>query len=472
MQAMVTEAGTSTALPILAFVLRQLWDRHGHTKQFTLQDYRDLNGLQGVIGRTAEAVYEEAVNTEDEEQSLRKAFLAMVQVGEEEQLIRRPVRLAQLPPEVHTLVERFVRGRLLVKSSAAGGEPVVEVAHEAVLTSWPRLATWIREVRGELRLLRQMRLAAAEWEENGEAEEFLWPDKRLVAVYEMIDRLEPELSEVERRFVGLVGDGDLLEELNDLATRHHRRVQIGDRLAREGDGRPGVGLGQDGLPDIVWCDVPGGEISLEGCAGSCHVEPFQISKYPITWAQYSAFLQAPDGFQNPQWSEGLAPHAEHAGGGRKRPANHPAENVSWFDTVAFCRWLSGRFGYEVRLPTEWEWQQAATGGDPARSYPWGAEWDARRANTLESSLQRTTAVGMYPHGASPVGAQDMSGNVYEWCVNEHENPEKVGLGGSAPRAVRGGSWQWEPKYAGATVRGPDVPDVRIPDHGLRVARAS
>jgi formylglycine-generating enzyme required for sulfatase activity len=66
----------------------------------------------------------------------------------------------------------------------------------------------------------------------------------------------------------------------------------------------------------------------------------------------------------------------------------------------------------------------------------------------------------------------MSGNVYEWCINEHENPDQVGLGGSAIRAVRGGSWQWEHTNAGAMVRGPDVPDLRIPDHGFRVVRAA
>jgi len=467
---MVTEAGMSTALPILAFVLRELWDRHGHTRRFTLQDYAELKGLRGVIERAAEAVYHET--TEDQKQSLRKAFLSMVQVGEEEQFIRKPVKLAQLPPDVHEIVESFVRARLLVKSSAEDREPVVEIAHEAVLTSWPRLETWIREVRGELRLLRQMRLAAAEWEEKGAAEEFLWPDKRLDAVYNMINHLEPELSEVERRFVGMVAGGDMLEELNNLATRHPRRAHIGDLLAKDGDDRPGVGLGPDGLPDIVWCDVPGGNVSLEGCANRYHVEPFQISKYPITWAQYSAFQQAPDGFQNPQWSDGLAAHAEHPGGGRRPLHNHPAENVSWFDAVAFCRWLSRQSGYEVRLPTEWEWQQAATGGDPDKKYPWGAEWDPGRANTLESTLQRTTAVGMYPHGASPVGALDMCGNVYEWCVNEHEHPDEVGLGGSAIRAVRGGSWQWEYTNAGTTVRGPDVPDARIPDHGFRVVRSA
>ena len=66
----------------------------------------------------------------------------------------------------------------------------------------------------------------------------------------------------------------------------------------------------------------------------------------------------------------------------------------------------------------------------------------------------------------------MSGNVYEWCVNEHENPKQKGLEGFAPKEVRGGSWQWDHKYSGCTVRGGDVPDFRTPDHGFRVARSA
>ena len=81
----------------------------------------------------------------------------------------------------------------------------------------------------------------------------------------------------------------------------------------------------------------------------------------------------------------------------------------------------------VRLPDEWEWQQAATGGDDRNVFPWGADWDAKaepwRANTFESRLGQATAVGMYPAGASPTGARDMAGTVWEWCLNKFDTPK-------------------------------------------------
>jgi len=253
------------------------------------------------------------------------------------------------------------------------------------------LARWVNEARGDLRLVRQVRLAATEWDQKGGVEEFLWPDKRLDAAYDMIGRLEPELDETERRFLGLTPNDDLLAEVEDLATRHHRRAYIGDRLAKNCDTRPGVGLREDSLPDIVWCNVPGATVRLEGIAETFHTGPFRISKYPITWAQFSSFLRADDGFENRRWLSGLAKHVEQPAGARKEIDNHPATCVSWYDSMTFCRWLTFRFGYEVRLPTEWEWQLAATGGDPGRKYPWGFEWDPRRANTNENELRRTIA---------------------------------------------------------------------------------
>ncbi len=118
--------------------------------------------------------------------------------------------------------------------------------------------------------------------------------------------------------------------------------------------------------------------------------------------------------------------------------------MSWFEAVAFCRWLSTRLGQAVRLPTEWEWQQAATGGNSKNPFPWGAEWVAARASSQESELRRTAAVGVYPNAATKQGVFDMAGNVWEWCVNKYEKPNSRSASdidqSKDLRVIRGGSW--------------------------------
>ena len=148
------------------------------------------------------------------------------------------------------------------------------------------------------------------------------------------------------------------------------------------------------------------------------------------------------------------------------------QNVSWYDAIAYCRWLSVRLEYEVRLPTEWEWQQAATGGHAENEYPWGADWSSACVNTFESHLGHTTAVGLYPQGASPLGVLDMSGNVEEWCLNEYRVPQHVGYSGNALRVVRCGSWGDTGLYARARSRLGFDPASRYNGLGLRVVRSS
>src|SRR3990172_5183662 len=122
-----------------------------------------------------------------------------------------------------------------------------------------------------------------------------------------------------------------------------------------------------------------------------------MAKYPITNAQFHIFVDALDGYMNPQWrdfsSAAKAWHAEHPQPSYpsfdfKSP--HPRVNVSWYESMAFCQWLNAQIKqseYQIILPTETQWQRAAV-GDTGYIYPWGDEFDPKKCNTRESGIRQ------------------------------------------------------------------------------------
>ncbi len=285
------------------------------------------------------------------------------------------------------------------------------------------------------------------------------------------------------------------------------RAQMGRLLGEIGDPRPGVGVkililnpsvpprpegerpGVRALPDIAWsAEIPAGYYAV-GKGDDAHEaeikRPYRVSKYLVTQAQYQAFQNdsSARGYACPDWWQGLA-----AGDADRMPRqpyfpnpNHPMENVNWYQAVAFCRWLmwqmraAGELGaeQEIRLPTEYEWEVAARGSD-GRVYPWGDEWDAARCNNSETGIGRTCAVGLFPDGASPCGALDMSGDVWEWCATKwrmsNRDAEDNDLGGTDVRVLRGGSWNLTYSVGFRCVtRSRDLPSNRNGFWGLRLA---
>jgi formylglycine-generating enzyme required for sulfatase activity len=132
----------------------------------------------------------------------------------------------------------------------------------------------------------------------------------------------------------------------------------------------------------------------------------------------------------------------------------PVTNVNWYEARAFCAFARGR------LPTEDEWEKAARGSD-GREFPWGPSLDCERANwgnfenegpCAGKNPGKPVAVGSYPQGASPAGALDMAGNVWEWVADRYNrDPDRrVVRGGSCcsyfvePRAANRNAW--DPAY--------------------------
>jgi formylglycine-generating enzyme required for sulfatase activity len=259
------------------------------------------------------------------------------------------------------------------------------------------------------------------------------------------------------------------------------------------DNRKGVGIvvgaNNVALPDIDWVEIPAGEFQY-GRKDQYNNPPqkltlpiFHISRYPVTFAQFQTFLEDSAGIADPRWFEGMAIKENDRSMSEQyfKFANHPRESVNWYQAMAFCRWFSWRIGggydlkniseWAVRLPTEFEWEKAARGTD-GRIYPYKGKFDAAKGNTYETGIGQTSAPGIFPNGASPYGVMDLSGNVWEWCLSNYENPfleaHNENLRTDKNRVLRGGSWADNLGYARAAYRSLDRPAGRSGNIGFRV----
>jgi formylglycine-generating enzyme required for sulfatase activity len=260
-----------------------------------------------------------------------------------------------------------------------------------------------------------------------------------------------------------------------------------------------------------------------------HLPAFYLSRYPITNAQYRPFVESgcyerPDYWTAEGWAwrrgerePDLSPiqdeslRENYAAWLERRPAerrdrpfwwddpswglpNRPAVGVTWYEALAYCRWLeeqlqvSGcrlkvwqegqtttchlqRAALNVRLPSEAEWEKAARGAH-GFTWPWGDEWVDGRANTEEAGIGETSAVGCFPSGASSCGGLDMAGNVWEWTHSKWGRTStyrpdyaypydaedgRESLDGPDFRVVRGGSWGNSSWFARCAVRHWGIP---------------
>ena len=328
-----------------------------------------------------------------------------------------------------------------------------------------------------------------------------------------------------------------LETLFSSELTQPERADAGRALAKLGDSRPEV-LDVDSMQ---FCFVPGGDFEMgsdpsfdevtsddEKPIHRMDLPSFWIGRFPVTNAQFNTFVRD-GGYELPEfwteaaqagrWKEGCGVNMFGDEAYRMAPenygdpfnlANHPAVGVSWYEALAFTRWLEKRWhskhvlpiDWKLRLPSEAEWEKAARGGLetplhpllcaaqalalaageaylqpnplPRRIYPYGDSYDPARGNTSDSGVNATSAVGCFPSVHSPYGAEDMSGNVWEWTRSLREpypyvsKDAREDLDSKGDRVLRGGAFDGSQDNARCAYRGYG-PNNRSDYLGFRLA---
>ena len=184
-------------------------------------------------------------------------------------------------------------------------------------------------------------------------------------------------------------------------------------IAIEG-GKVWIGLPPEEIEDVMACyhglGLDRSWIAKESPRHSVALAKFAIGRYPITNQEYRDFLSDSGFAEIPDsWTFRRYPLER---------ANHPVYTVSPRGADTYCQWLANKTGRAFRLPSESEWEYAASGPE-GNEFPWGDRFDADLANTCETGLFTTTPVGIFTGGASPFGAFDMAGNVEEYVADPY-----------------------------------------------------
>ena len=227
--------------------------------------------------------------------------------------------------------------------------------------------------------------------------------------------------------------------------------------------------------------IPAGEFVMGGDAADAGpdeqpltpvtLSEFYMSRFPVTNAEYERF----DPGHRQKRMKGAGD-------------DHPVVYVTSLEAIKYCQWLSEKDWKNYRLPTEAEWEFAARGID-GRKYPWGnhdrrggfanfadaSTTFAWRDSQVNDGYPETSPAGAFPGGASFFGLEDMSGNVWEWCLDFYQplagspkrNPRGVASGGK--RIYRGGSWKSRFSSLRATARSSNAANYSCNDVGFRIA---
>ena len=479
-------------LPLLSFLLDQLWQKRSAAGFLTFAAYRELGGLEGAIGRRAEEVF--AALPESAQHELVPLLRALVTVrGTAATARAAPLSLFPEGSPRRDLVEAFLHpGARLLVSDGDSGRAQIRLAHEALLTHWPRARDQIAADARDLELRGRLEEEAERWQAASRR------DRR--------GRVLTGLPLAEARALLARWGGDLpgLVKVFIAASRCASRRRL-FRLAGMVAAAP-LGLASIAViawAAMVWWGVRQVEAEMKfivipgGCFAMGSPED-EANRYPHEGPVHQVCLKAFDLGQfavtRDEWRRVMVfidPDPSYFKGGDQVPV----ENVTWNEAQRFL-WLMSFFGQgRYRLPSEAEYEYAERAGTTPMPYYWGQQLEDACAheNVADLRLKKkkpdSSVVNCndgYGYRTAPVGSftpnpwklYDIDGNVQVWvedCYTKdyHVTPRDGSPNTSGPctsRVVRGGSWGAPPWRLRSASRLDYSPDLRSYNVGLRVVR--
>jgi Sulfatase-modifying factor enzyme 1/AAA ATPase domain len=436
----VSDTGTGPgSLPLLAFVLNQLFEKRTD-HELSEAVYKTLGGVTGAIAQHAESVESKIRNELGGKtfEILPRVFESLVIVKEEGLPTRRRPLLSDFEPEIGKLLDALVLGRLL-HTEGEGNTATLSLSHEKLFDAWPSLRVYVETNKKRLMDQTLLESRARKWVDMGKP----WFgglasgwERREFRRSGAISRLSREHLKASRRAQWIriggivlplalfVGIGAWLWK-EDVTVRYAGSIV----LAR-------LELVDVHEPKMV--PIPG--------------EPFAIGRYEVTFAEYDKYAELT--------GERLPPDEDWGRG------NRPVIYVSWDNALAYAGWLSRATGKTYRLPTDKEWQYAASSG---KDEVWAGMSDEKLLGDYAvyagNSKGRTAPVGSKkPNG---LGLHDMIGNVWEW-VQDCE--PKVEEDYCVRRVMRGGSRGSGPGGLRSSFRSSLEAADRFSDIGFRLAQ--
>ncbi len=458
-------ADDPAALPLLSFLLDQLWQRRDEAGTLTFAAYSELGGLEGALGQRAEQVF--AAQPPEIQAALPAMLRALVSVGQDASatVSARTAQLSAFPEgsPSRALVRAFLEpgARLLVADADQ-----VRIAHEALLSHWPRAKDQIGADRRDLELLGRLERAAAQWKAA---------DKRHRDSLALPRGLPlTEALALQKRWGAEVPGGvtEFIRQSHRVARRRMRRLVFA--LAGSVAALP-ILAGLVWLV-LVWTGVQAVERSLSfaaipaGCftMGTPSNEPGRYPHEKQREVCVPAFEMGKFTVTQEEWRRVMVEYRDSA---RFKGDRRPIEMVSWVDAQAFLRRMNFFGTRKYRLPTEAEWEYAARAGTKTARY-WGerAEDGCAYANMRDQTLTKNVFgidenivgcedghIHTAPVGSlkpNPFGLHDMLGNIAQWtqdCYGDYASAPADGRPAEAEackdRVVRGGSWVGRPRFA-------------------------